>query len=710
MPKDFAKLFNPASIAIVGASRDEKKIGHIVLKNITTSGFKGKIFLLNPKAESIDGLTCYAEYGDLPQVPDLAVMAVPAEIAVDLLELVARQGTKNIVVFSSGFKETGPVGKKLEDDLKTTAEKYGINILGPNCLGFVNNFSRLNVTFSSADSLIGNVRFISQSGALASGIFDWAKQNQIGFSEFITLGNKAVINESDILRYWLSQPRPTVSAEGLSGYLPVGMYLESIDQGREFLDLVAKISATDPIFILKSGQSKRAQQAIQSHTGALAGEADVLDAALKEAGAIRCEGVEDMFDLARIFSWENAPEGPRVAIVTNAGGPGVISVDAVDHEGLQLADFNLKMRERLAQSLPRAASILNPVDVLGDALADRYFKAIDCVLGDTEVDALLVILTPQLMTEIEATAEAIGRLAKKYAKPVVCSFMGGASAEKGEKILNRYKIPSFRFPERAVSALAKMWQWRKRQKSLSPAKSSKTKKLSSVIIKKIEKIIESIKKDGLSVLPGLEADKIFRFAGIKTLATAAIENFHEAENFAKANGWPVVLKISSSVLVHKTESGAVIINIENSKLLKLALEKLKQKITKLKDPRASIQIQAQIVSGLELIVGVKYDQNFGNVLLFGAGGILAELIADKNLMLLPTDASAAKRLVEQSRIYPLLSGFRGHEPYAIKNLIDLVVKLSNLVESVSTVSEITINPVIATAKGAWAVDGRIILK
>ena len=310
--KNLTKLFNPDSVAILGASRDEKKIGHIVLKNIVNSGFSGKIFPLNPHIANLNGLDCYADYKDLPQIPDLAILAVPAEIVVGLLESIAKKGTKNIVVLSSGFKETGIKGEKLENSLRAIAEKYNLNILGPNCLGFLNVPHHFNATFSRAGSAKGNLRFISQSGALASGIFDWAQYHQVGFSEFITLGNKAVLNENNILRYWSAKSKNQPVATGLSNYQPIGMYLESIDAGKEFLNLVSKISLTNPVFILKAGKSKKAQQAVRSHTGSMAGDDAVQEAAFKEAGVIRCEGTEDMFDLARAFSWENAPKGPRV--------------------------------------------------------------------------------------------------------------------------------------------------------------------------------------------------------------------------------------------------------------------------------------------------------------------------------------------------------------------------------------------------------------
>lgn len=709
--KNLDKLFNPKSIVVLGASRDEKKIGHIVLKNIVNSGFRGKIYPVNPNASNIEGMDCYADYKDLPEIPDLAILCVPAELVMTLLEPIAKKGTKNIIIFSAGFKEAGQQGIKREINLRVVAEKYKLNILGPNCLGFVNTLSGLNATFSQAGGAIGNLRFISQSGALASGIFDWAKHHQVAFSDFITLGNKAVLNENDILRYWLAQVKRPLGSDNLSDYQPVGMYLESIDEGKEFLELVSKISVTDPVFILKPGKSKKAQQAIHSHTGSMTGDDAVQDIAFREAGMIRCDGLEDMFDLSKIFSWVNAPKGPKVAIVSNAGGPAVISTDALEKEGLQMANLSAKTHKKLKETLPREANILNPVDVLGDALANRYGEAVNDVLAEKDVDSLLVILTPQVMTEIEATAEIIGQLARKYAKPVVCSFIGGDMVDKGEQVLNKFRIPSFRFPERAIKALARMWQWQVGVKSLKlKVKSKQVKLLPNKIIKKIVSITMPAKNEKRKTLTILESDKILNLCGIKTPKSAVVKNLGEAEKFASVQGWPVVLKISSEVMLHKTEQGGVIINIDNPIKLAGAWKKISQISARLpKKPAFSINIQKQTVSGVEVIVGVKYDESFGNILMIGAGGVLAELIADSRLKLLPTSEKGIEELLSGTKVYSLLKGFRGHKPYALKKLTELIVKLSALVESNPGFKEITINPIIVGEKEATAVDTRIIL-
>lgn len=709
--KNLNKFFNPGSIAILGASRDEKKIGHIVLKNIVNSGFRGQIFPINPNATNLDGMDCYANYKDLPEVPDLAILSIPAEAAVANLESIAKKGTKNIIIFSSGFKEIGPQGEKLEKKLAATAEKFNLNILGPNCLGFLNTAAGLNATFSQANGAVGNLRFISQSGALASAIFDWASHGKIGFSEFITLGNKAVINEIDIFRYWLAPKKKPAAFPGLSAYQPVGMYLESVAAGEEFARLVAKISASHPVFILKPGQSKQAQEAIRSHTGSLADDDAVLNAVFKEAGVIRCETLEDMFDLARVFAWENAPAGPNVAIVSNAGGPAVISTDVLEKEGLRLADFSPATRKKLQENLPRTASIVNPVDVLGDALANRYAAAIEAILAEKKVDALVVILTPQIMTEVAVTAKNISALAAKYRKPVFCSFMGGESVASGEEVLNEHKIPSFAFPERAVKALAQMWRWKLKVKDLKyKAKSQTTEKsLSKSAASKISHIIKIAQKENRRILSLDEAGRILNLGGIKTPPSAIVTNLDEAQKFAQAHGWPMVLKISSPDLLHKTEGGGVVLNIDSPAKLKQTWEKISQKIRQLPHKaRSGAQIQKQISPGLEVIAGVKYNENFGHVFMFGAGGILVELLKDMNLEFLPLNKQKAVGLIKNSKIYPLLAGYRNQQPYALHKLVDTLIKLSVLSRAVPC-KEMEINPIILTDSEAWAADARIIL-
>jgi acyl-CoA synthetase (NDP forming) len=778
--RDLRKLLYPKTIAVVGASRSEQKLGYIVVKNIIDGGFKGKLYPINPNAEEIINLKCFPDYKSLPETPELAIIALPSDLVLDSVKEINEKGTKNIVVFASGFKETGEDGKKLEQKLAYFCAENKINLLGPNCLGFVNNLVDINATFGQVVKNVGNLRFISQSGAIATSIFDYAQYTGLGFSEFITLGNKANISENDVLDFWknvnetsdfrlqpsaskkpkLSLSELKISAgkeyflrdKHLSKVRPIGMYLESIDDGEDFINIVSQITMKDPVFILKPGKSKAAKVAMQSHTGSIAGEDYVMDMAFKQAGVIRCEGIEDLFDLSRAFSWENAPEGPNVAIVSNAGGPAVISADFVEAEGLQLAQMTETTRKILAKHLPRAASFKNPIDVLGDALAERYYTAIDTVLGQRDVHSMVVILTPQVMTEIYNTAELIGRLSEIHKKPVVCAFMGGSNIEKGERILNLYKIPTFRYPERAIKALGKMWQWKKNtlMRSLEIRKfthfsnsldkiapetnkvrqiveiakknqqltiNKQQNKISSIKFQisnkaKLKSDISYLKSDTSVVLNPFQTNEILKSWYINTPPADVIYDVDDGVAFAHKHGWPVVLKLASNNILHKSDLGGVIVNIKSVAEMESALDKLSSRIANL-DPEIretiAVQIQKQIIGGMEIILGVKKDPNFGHVMMFGAGGTLAEIIQDRNLRLLPVDRFDGAKMVLESKVSKILNGYRGEKPFALSKLYLVMEKLSDLIEMFPEFDEFEINPLIITYDDIWAVDGKGII-
>ncbi len=714
MTKNLQTFFNPKSIAVIGASRSPEKVGSIVLKNIIESKYTGKIYPINPNTDSINNLQCYHDVASIPEIPDLAVIAIPAKFVNETLTQIGEKGIKNVIVFSAGFRETGAEGAKLEKELSDVAAKYQLNLLGPNCLGFVNNQTPVNVTFSQPANRLGNLRFISQSGAIASGIFDWCNSTGLGFSEFITLGNKTALNENDILAHFAEESAPVLSEgdhDGLSNVNPIGLYLESISNGSEFLRIAGEIAKKNPILILKPGKTKAAATAMQSHTGAIAGEDDVLEAALYQSGLIRCKTLEDFFDFTKAFSFENVPAGPKVAIISNAGGLAVISADAVISEGLELAQFDQQTQDELLKALPREASIINPVDVLGDALALRYLSAAEIVLQTNKVDSLLVILTPQVMTEVAKTAEIIGGLSKKYGKPIFCSFMGGSLVAEGEKILNANKIPAFRFPERAIAAIGTMWRWKARQAITAPISTEIL--TDGTQITAAREIINKARANNLKTLDNLDSNNLIRTAGIATPPTAIVSDFEGAKRFANENGWPVVLKLSSPTLLHKKDVGGVIIDIRNEQLLEQAWDELKRKIDHFEEPvkhNISIQIQKEIIQGVEVIVGIKHDPTFGPVLLFGAGGSFAELILDKNIHLLPINIDQAKELVSLSRIYAVLKGMRGEPPYALDKLYDLILRLARLAQTFPAISQIEINPVIVTLNDVWAVDAKVILK
>ncbi len=714
MAADLSRLLVPKSVAIVGASSDPKKLGAIVLRNIVDSGFGGQVWPVNPKYQELSGKKCYPDMKGLPGVPDLVVVAIPAAAVMEVITQAGEAGIKAAVVFSAGFGELGEEGKKQERELAVVAAKYEMALLGPNCLGLVNNNVPINATFSQVVKNNGNLRFISQSGAIASSVFDWAEVNGVGFSEFVTLGNKAAIGENEVLEYWLTQEAgPAVVDEKLSDNRPVGLYLESIVDGVRFMEAVSRTAKKHPVLVLKPGKSEAAARAMQSHTGAIAGEDAVLEAALKQAGAIRCMGLEDLFDFARAFAWENAPSGPRVAVVSNAGGPAVLAADAVAMYGLTMAPISDEARAKLKEKLPREASLLNPIDVLGDALAGRYVEAIEVALSESSVDALVVILTPQVMTQIKETAEMIGQISGKYKKPVLCSFVGGSHVAAGEMVLNSYKIPSFRYPERAIAALSAMWRWQEwrsthlKERVLSGAVELGLDK------GKVEEILGRAKAQGRGSLDSLESNGVLMACGMTAPAMAVVESDEQVHGFVDQVGWPVVVKLSSYRLLHKTEAGGVRTGVGNHEELARVVEEMKGRIGALAPEMAGsvkVVVQKQVSAGVEVIMGVKRDKSFGPVVMFGAGGTLTELVLDRNLHLLPMGFDEAMTLIENSRVYKLLAGFRGDSAYDIEKIAVMLSKLARTAGEFPQIAEIEINPVIVTHQQVWAVDGKVLLE
>lgn len=695
-------LFNPQSIAIVGASRDPEKIGSVVIKNIKESGFSGPIYPVNPHAQEIQKLTTYVDLRSVPEKVDLVIISLPAEYVLSILEQGNELGIKNYVIFSAGFKETGTDGAMLEKAIYNLAYDKELNILGPNCLGFVNTNAQLNTTFSKVSKNTftnpKELKIISQSGALVSSLFDNFKKNNITFSEVITLGNKTIISENDILDYLLEQ--------NIAHTTPIGLYLESIVQGRPFLHRISKFTVNNPVFILKPGDSIEAKKAMKSHTGALAGEPQVLEVALKEAGLIQCANLQEFFNLSKALSWTNSPKGNKVAVVSNAGGPGVISADLIEKSGLELAFIEPETREILAKNLTRASSVSNPVDVLGDALADRYKNSIEILIREPDVSSVLVILTPQFVTQVEETAKVIVDLAKKYETPIFCTFIGGESVSAGMKILNENQVPCFTYPNEAITVISKMYNWYKWTKE-TIEKRNKVKSLishdyqmSSDAISSANKILNVVQ----NTISNEHAESLLRTANIRYPPSKIIETQDQALAFTKEHGWPVVLKLVSEHILHKTEEKGVIMDISNVTGLAEAFAEIKE------NPKTQkVLIQKQIKGGVYVLLGFKNDLTFGQTLVFGAGGTLAELTKDVNISLVPVSHSGAKELVKKSKVYKILAGYRGAEPYDLDSLYEIIVKMSQLATNLEDVKEFEINPLIVTRDGCYAVDAKGLL-
>jgi len=705
MPRDLSGLFNPKSIAVVGASQFPQKVGAIALKNIILSGYKGRIYPVNPNISSVGLLKFYPSLSSLPEIPDLVVIAIPVNLVITVLEECGLLGIKNVVVFSAGFKEAGKSGRELEERLIQTASHFQLNILGPNCLGFASTKTPLNVTFGQVVNNTSNLKFISQSGAIATSLSDWCQSTGLGYGDLITIGNKSVINENDILEYWMPQ-----LSQDSTPLKPIGLYLESITDGQKFIEITRQITQHNPVFILKPGKSLSSKEAMRSHTGAIAGEDKVFESAILDAGLIRCQEMGDFFDLSQALAWEDVPQGPNVAVISNAGGPAVLTTDTITSLGLEMAKLSSQAQQKLLECLPRMASIINPIDVLGDALAERFAQALEIVLQEKTVDSILIVLTPQLMTQIEKTAEIIGKLSQNNPKTILCSFIGGSDTAAGQKILNSYQIPNYAYPERAVKVIATMWQWQKWRQSQTPDSPSK---FTLPNKEKVKAIIDTALSGKKPTLSNQEASQLLSEIEIPVPPSQNIASLSEAISFSQNNSFPLVLKLSAPGLLHKSELGGVVTNLNSELELNTAYEKMSENIaTHSKDSsqKMEIQIQKQISGGIEVILGVKRDPSFGPVLLFGAGGKLAEILDDHNLITFPINPKKAQKIVAQSKIHKLLSGYRDDSPYDLKKLFEIITKIAQLITDYPEIREIEINPLIITHQDTWAVDPKVLLK
>ncbi len=688
-------LLNPKSIAIIGASNDTKKVGGIVTQNIIAK-YKGQVFPVNPKEETIQGLKSYKTVAEIPDVQDLAILAIPAEKVLEVLPQIGDKGIKNLLIFSAGFKEAGDQGKIMEQKLLDLAGYYQFNILGPNCLGFVNNQISLNATFAKTPETRGNLSLISQSGAIATSFFDWCNTSGLGFDFFATIGNKSILNENHFLEY-LSKVN-TFEQDGLSNLKPIGLYLESIASGSQLLKIAKLISLSQPIFILKPGKSTAAANAMQSHTGSLAGSDEVFATTLKESGVIRAQTMQDFFNLSKALSWENVPKSNKIAIISNAGGPGVISADAVSESGLELATLSEQTEKALAEHLPRMAGLHNPIDVLGDALADRFNSALETVLAEEVVSAVIVILTPQLMTEIEKTAQIISILSAKYQKPIYCSFIGGAEANKGQQVLNSARIPNFSFPEEAIRTMSLVYSWQSwRQKQTTDEQIQQPTQFPSEINALLTQ------SDNQKLLNPNSANQIFNYIRLPVPEGVVSTNPVDAEEYVNQIGWPVVLKTADPNQVHKSDSGGVTTNINTFVELRQSWLKLSP------NQDLPLQVQKQIKNDYELIVGFKRDSNFGNYLVIGLGGKMANLIKDANLCLLPITENKLVNALQNSPYYQLFTGYRDFPQINFHEFSKQIQVLSDLFTQYSQITEMEINPVIVNATGHYFADIKIYL-
>ena len=701
--KPLDAIFSPRSVAVIGATEKAGSVGRTILWNLISNPFGGTVYPVNPKRPNVLGMKAYPTIKDVPEAVDLAVIVTPAPTVPDLIGQCADAGVKGAIVISAGFKETGPDGMILESQILEQARRGRIRLIGPNCLGVMRPFGGLNATFAGSMARPGSVGFISQSGALTSAILDWSLRAQVGFSAFISIGSMLDVGWGDLIDYLGDDPRTR----------SIVIYMESVGDARSFLSAAREVALTKPIIVIKAGRTEAAAKAAASHTGSLAGSDEVLDAAFRRGGVLRANTISDVFHLAEVLAKQPRPKGPRLTIVTNAGGPGVLAVDALIGNGGQLAELSPESMAELDGFLPPHWSHGNPIDVLGDADPDRYARALGVAAKDPGSDGLLVILTPQAMTDPTRTAEALKPYARVEGKPVLASWMGGAEIAAGEAILDQAGIPTFAYPDTAARLFTAMARHADNLKALYETPTLPHESDDEVEQKaRGDAILETALAEGRTLLDEFESKQLLAAHGLPIVETRVATSESEAVEAAKAIGFPVVLKLYSRTITHKTDVGGVRLNLLDARDVKAAYRAIADGVDAIgaSDSMLGVTVQPMVkLDGYELIVGSSIDPQFGPVLLFGSGGQLVEVYRDRALALPPLTSTLARRLMERTRIYQALKGIRGRKPCDLGGLEQLLVRFARMVVERPRIKEVDINPLLASAEGLIALDARVIL-
>jgi len=696
-------LFQPRSVAVIGATNRQGSVGRAVLANLSGASFKGKIYPVNPHHSEILGIHSYSAVREIPDPPDLAIIVTPAATVPGIIGECIDAGVKSAIAISAGFKEQGVLGQALEVEIADRLRRGRLRLIGPNCLGVMNPRIGLNATFAQTIARPGNVAFLSQSGALLTAILDWSLREEVGFSAFVSTGSMLDVGWADLIDYFGNDPNTQ----------SILIYMESVGDARSFLSAAREVAMCKPIIVIKAGRSEAAAKAATSHTGAMTGSDEVFDAALRRCGVLRVQNISDIFYMAEVLSKQPRPRGPRLMIVTNAGGPAVLATDALIGLGAELASLSDSSRQALDNLLPPHWSHGNPIDVLGDADPDRYARAIEIAMKDPGSDGLLAILAPQGMTDPAGVAERLEPYAKGRGKPLLASWMGGKYIEKGEAILNSAGIPTFSYPDTAVRAFVYMWRYSYHLRGfyetplITDDPSAAEKRRSAA-----RRLLDSVLSAGRTLLTEVEAKEILGLYGIPTTTTRVAYDAEEAVKLASELGYPVVLKLHSHTITHKTDVGGVKLNLANSDGVRKAYEEIKLSVTSRAgaDAFEGVTVQPMVrVDGYELILGSSVDPQFGPVLLFGSGGGLVEVYRDRALGLPPLNTTLAQRLMEQTKIYGALQGVRGRKPVDMGALEEALVRFSYLVVELPRVREIDINPLVASSEGVVALDARILL-
>lgn len=694
-------FFKPNAVAIVGASTKPGKLGYAVLANVIESGFKGNIYPINPGATQIYGYKAYPSVLDLPEVPDLAVIVIPYNTVPTALRECGEKGIKSVVIISAGFREASVDGAEREREVIQIARKYGIRVIGPNCLGIIDTYTPINATFAAGMPPQGNISFMSQSGALQTAILDWSlASHDLGFSRFVSLGNKADVSETDLMLDWVEDPQTRV----------ILAYIEGVPNGPEFIRVARQVSRKKPVLVLKSGVTEAGSRAVSSHTGSLAGAEAAYDAAFYQAGVLRMRSLEELFGNARAFANQPLLKGNRIAIITNAGGPGILATDTLERYGMQLARLQRETIQKLEAFLPDAASAANPVDVLGDARHDRYAQALEWVALDPNVDGLLCIVTPQAMTDIVETANAVGKLSQRIDKPILGVFMGEERAKAGEDVLISYNVPNYKFPEQAARAFAAMRDYIVARDRPEPEYVT-----FDVDRATVRKVFDQVYAEGRVSVGEAEAREVAKAYGLRLPQSELAASADEAVRIANRIGYPVVLKIASPDILHKTDVGGVKVGLQNAADVRDAFDLIIYRATRYV-PEARIWgclVQEMVpMNGIEVLVGMSKDPQFGPLVTFGLGGILVEALKDVTFRVAPFGRQDAEEMLDEIRAHSLLAGVRGRPPADREALVDTLLRVNQLVTDFPEIVEMDINPLMVyeVGQGAITLDMRLVLK
>lgn len=694
-------FFKPKSVAVIGASEDETKLGHAVLKNLVEGGYinSGKIYPINLKSKEILGIPTYPTVLDVKEDIELGVIVIPYKFVPDALRTCGEKGIKSVIVITAGFREAGMEGVERERELVQIAKEYGIRIIGPNVLGVLDTYTPLNASFAADSPPQGPIAITSQSGALGTAILDWAQAGNLGLSKFVSLGNKADVNEIDLLNAWMDDDKTKA----------ILMYIEELSSGQEFMKAANKVAHVKPVVAIKSGVTQAGARAVSSHTGSLAGSEQAYKAGFNQAGVIRAESMEELFDMALAFGYQPPLKGKKIAIITNAGGPGILATDALERLGIGLSRFEVETIKALEQELPDAASAANPVDVLGDARADRYSFALDTVSKDPNVDGLMVILTPQAMTQIEETAMEVCKLAGKIDKPILCCFMGEKRVKAGIQVLTEHGIPNYPFPDRAAKAFKAMSDY---EDFLNlPEEEFVT---FDVDKEAVRKVFDRVKSEGRLTIGDSEARDILAAYGMRIPQSELAENADQAVEMAGKIGYPVVMKIASPDILHKTDVGGVKVGLQSPEQVRDAFDLMVYRANRYL-PEARIWgclVQEMIPSdSMEILVGMNRDPQFGPLVTFGLGGIYVETLKDVTFRIAPFSRRDAENMLKEIRAAALLEGVRGKPAVDKEAIVDALLRMGQLVVDFPEILEFDINPLMVFPKGqgAIAIDMRLVL-